>query len=258
MNPFFPNLLSNWNSLVVTAKQHLRRRYRFGMPKKSISKLCRRPTSRYAAAMAADLKPDWLRIRVNYVEYSMTARVRLKQHPAIKHGAYSAIGLLPGEDRAGYEKLHRELTAKYLPDGPLENHIVADLTRYIWRSKNLSTLRIAKLARQPFIREERPTSSYSTRRIDIEEIQAAQCAAVVKDEDEEAAAREELGELYELLAVGEIATIPYLERELTLQAFLDAKIDTCLKRLLHAKGLSSITVSPSAPVQRLSAPPKAA
>jgi hypothetical protein len=184
----------------------------------------------------------------------MVARFRLK-HPAWKHGGYSATAVLPGEDRAEFERLHRGLIAKYYPNGPLEEHIVAELTRLIWRSKNLPTFRIAKLARQPFIREERPVGSYSA--LNIEEIQAAQCAAAIKDEED--SARKELGELYGLVAVGEIATIPYLERELQLQQLLNDMIDTCIKRLFHAKGLASIsTASPSASVQRLSGPPKAA
>jgi hypothetical protein len=35
----------------------------------------------------------------------MAVRVK-KIHPALKHGGYSATGLLPGEDPAAFEKLH--------------------------------------------------------------------------------------------------------------------------------------------------------
>ena len=49
----------------------------------------------------------------------MAIRVK-KLFPALKHGAYSATGLLPGEDRAAFEKLHRDLQAELRPDGPFE------------------------------------------------------------------------------------------------------------------------------------------
>ena len=32
-----------------------------------------------------------------------------RKHPALKHGAYSAIAVLPGENRAEFEKLRRDL-----------------------------------------------------------------------------------------------------------------------------------------------------
>jgi len=179
----------------------------------------------------------------------MVNRVNYKRkHPAFKHGAYSATDLLPGEDQPEYERLHRKLIAEYAVSGPLEEHIVGELARLIWRSEHLSVFRIAELAREPFVRL---LGSYA------EENRAAECAATIKDQED--AAREQLGELYELLAIGEVATIPYLERELHLRQLFNDMIDRCIKRLFHAKGLKSISaVSPSAPVQRLSAPPKAA
>ena len=35
-----------------------------------------------------------------------------RNHPALKHGAYSATAVLPGERRAAFEKLHRGLIAE--------------------------------------------------------------------------------------------------------------------------------------------------
>jgi hypothetical protein len=112
-------------------------------------------------------------------EKMMPNRVKL-MHPALKHGAYSALAVLPGEDRAEFEKLHRALIAEYSPSGPLEHHYVAELARLIWRLQNLATLRVAKLAREPFICTEGFTSRYSEISPDLAEVQAAQCAAMVK------------------------------------------------------------------------------
>ena len=44
--------------------------------------------------------------------------------PALKHGAYSATSVLPGESRAAFEKLHRNLKAEWSPSGALEDDIV--------------------------------------------------------------------------------------------------------------------------------------
>src|SRR2546430_11819813 len=70
-----------------------------------------------------------------------------KVHPALKHAGYSAITLLPGEDAAAFEKLHRALIAEFTPNGALEEDIVADIARLTWRKQNLATFRIAERAK---------------------------------------------------------------------------------------------------------------
>ena len=57
-------------------------------------------------------------------------------YPALKHAAYSAITLLPGEDRAAFEKLNRAIIAELNPVGVVEEDIVAELARWIWRKQN--------------------------------------------------------------------------------------------------------------------------
>ena len=44
-----------------------------------------------------------------------------KTHPALKHAAYSATTILPGEDSAAFERLRRELIAELLPKGAFEH-----------------------------------------------------------------------------------------------------------------------------------------
>jgi hypothetical protein len=66
--------------------------------------------------------------------------------PALKHGAYAATAVLPGESRAAFEKLHRGLIAEYTPSGVTEDDIVAVIARLMWRKQNLGTLRTAEFA----------------------------------------------------------------------------------------------------------------
>jgi hypothetical protein len=48
--------------------------------------------------------------------------------------------LLPGEDPAAFKKLHQKLIDELKPVGALEEDIVADIARLIWRKQNLATL----------------------------------------------------------------------------------------------------------------------
>ena len=54
-----------------------------------------------------------------------------KLHAALKHGAYSATAVLPGEDLAAFKKLHQECIAHYAPVGPLEDDVVATMARLL-------------------------------------------------------------------------------------------------------------------------------
>ena len=69
-----------------------------------------------------------------------------KLHPALKHAAYSAVGLLPGENKGEFEKLHRDLIAEYAPNGVSEDDIVSTMAHLLWRKQNLATFRVASLA----------------------------------------------------------------------------------------------------------------
>ena len=66
-------------------------------------------------------------------------RSRDRIPPALKHGAYSATAILPGESQAEFEKLHRDIIAGWNPSGVLENDIVMTITRLLWRKQNLET-----------------------------------------------------------------------------------------------------------------------
>src|SRR4051794_38402872 len=70
--------------------------------------------------------------------FSVSSGTRFnKTHPALKHAAYSSTTLLPGEDKAAFEKLHRDLIAELVPVGALEEGIVADIASLLWRKQNL-------------------------------------------------------------------------------------------------------------------------
>jgi hypothetical protein len=183
----------------------------------------------------------------------MPIRVK-KHHPALKHGGYAATGILPGENAVEFEKLHRDLIAELIPNGVLEDDIVATMARLLWRKQNLATFRIAELARS------RCKQIWSE---EIPPVFPDFMDPVAREEGIRAAedrARKELGDTYELVEIGERATTANgLMEDLEVQDRMDAMIDKCLKRLLFLRGLKSISgASSSAPPKSLAGPSKAA
>jgi hypothetical protein len=185
----------------------------------------------------------------------MPIRVK-KLHPALKHAGYSTTGILPGEDAAEFEKLHRDLIAELVPNGVLEDDIVATIAHLLWRKQNLATFRIAELARSRrnrifygILPEAEPIfplmdSGFS------KEIDPAERAEASRAADDQA--RRELGEAFELTEISDTATVDCLIKDLEVQDRLDATIDKYLKRLLFLRGLKSISItSSSAPSKRL-------
>jgi hypothetical protein len=174
--------------------------------------------------------------------------------PALKHGAYSATAVLPGESQAEFDKLHQNLIAEFSPSGVLEDDIVTTMARLLWRKQNLTTLRIAALAqaRCSKISDDVREMIYPVRVIDLPTEEKLMRAA----EDQ---ARKELGGIYELVELDEAANFDGLTNELDVKERLDAAIAKCLKQLLLVRGVKSISAAaPSASPMHLSGPPKAA
>ena len=188
----------------------------------------------------------------------MMARID-RLHPALKHGAYSATAVLPGESRAEFEKLHRHLIAEYAPSGVHEEHIVMNMARLIWRQQNLGTLRISELAQNlwseaPAIGEKivmykNRLSHPSQKDMEIMEENVRFLDQLL----------EQLGDTFELVEIGDAATFDGLKKELDIQERLDAAIARCLKQLLLVRGVKSISSAPlSASPKHLPGPSKAA
>ena len=177
-----------------------------------------------------------------------------KVYPALKHAGYSATTLLPGEDAAAFDKLHQALIAEFAPVGALEEDIVSEIARLTWRKQNLATFRIAELANarhQKIISEKVPTDelhplSFTDPAVVREGYRAA-----------EEQARQELGDVYKLIDIGEPATIDGLMKELDIKERLDGLIDRCLKRLLMVRGVKSLSSAPSSVTPQISSSRKA-
>ena len=192
----------------------------------------------------------------------MARRIK-KLYPALKHGAYSASRLLPGEDPVAFEELRQNLIAYYEPNGPLQEYTVLDIVRTIWRKENLQTFRIAEAARKRHsaIRAQMiPSAPPALQPLEYlrddwipptaAEIEAATEAA-------EARARQELGGNYKFFELGDLATPAQLLAELEVEERLDARIDKLLKRYAILKTFDALN-SRSSTELRIPGPKKAA
>ena len=177
--------------------------------------------------------------------------------PAVRHGAYSATAVLPGESQADFDRLRRDLIAEWAPSGALEEDIVADMTRFVWRKQNLGTLRISELAQRLW--SEAPANAEKIDRFKNYIQQKENTEKIGEKVVAMGRTLEALGDTFELVEIGDAATFDGLTKELDIIERLNALIEKCVKRLLLVRGLKSISAAPSsAAPKRISAPSKAA
>src|SRR5262249_4947521 len=136
-----------------------------------------------------------------------------RTHPALKHGAYSSTDVLPGESKADFEKLHRDLIAEWAPSGALEDNIIATMARYLWRKQNIRTLSVAEFAKARYsaIRNQK-RNTYLESITDFRPLET--------EDDKKAAeaeAQQELGTDYVYVELGELATFEGLMKQLEVE-----------------------------------------
>jgi hypothetical protein len=74
---------------------------------------------------------------------------KLNRRPpnALKHGGFSNLTVLPGEDKTKFVKLLEELTLEFKPSGAFEEDQVFTLAKLMWRRRNLGIYQRAEAAR---------------------------------------------------------------------------------------------------------------
>ena len=73
-----------------------------------------------------------------------------KQPNALKHGVFTQMTILPGEDVRAFEKLHMELIEEWNPTGPTEQDAVLAIAKGIWRKGQSRGFFAAKLSHVSF------------------------------------------------------------------------------------------------------------
>jgi hypothetical protein len=166
--------------------------------------------------------------------------------PALKHGIYSGIGLLPTESRAKFRKFRRQIFAELNLLGRLEQDIGEQIVRLEWRRQNFSTYDLAERA-QARCRAipsslSRMVSRFSRleffylpvgaqpavlREWDFPDL--AHTRAEVLDSALQGPTRSELGAALELVELGDVATLGHL-----------AMIARLYKKLAYVRAIKSM------------------
>jgi hypothetical protein len=164
--------------------------------------------------------------------------------PALKHGLYSGMALLPLEDQAEYEKHRRAVFDEYKPNGPSELDTIDELTGLLWRKKHLLIYKLAanvRLKRSSFFAHQEFSSPFDLLTPD----ERLHTPEEMRELDRKATerAKAELGAWLELVEIGEVATTEYLLGELDIIERINGMIDRCIKRLLMIRGAKSLSES---------------
>jgi hypothetical protein len=200
---------------------------------------------------------------------------------AVKHGGFSNLKILPGEDVEKFKELVKDLLDEFKPSGALENDCVLDIAKVVWRKHHLGTYRRADQARAKW-------APYMVNHPNVETVMDIALKSRVIDQmqkrvdllsDQNRLATEaklpaamelalsttkelleargvavdfekcvEEGEIdLHLALLGEEITPDRLVRELEVLARLDAMIDRQVKRLMQLKAMKPMVGLGSAP-----------
>src|SRR5262245_14616301 len=76
---------------------------------------------------------------------------------ALKHGAFSKIAIIPGEDPQEFEELHSALIEEWKPVGPTEEDTVLSIAKGIWRKRRLQKIFAAGIRSDMMTNPKHPT-----------------------------------------------------------------------------------------------------
>jgi hypothetical protein len=185
---------------------------------------------------------------VKYLEALMSKKTN-RIPPALKHGCYSGLTLLPTEDQTAFDKLHRDLIDEYHPEGRSEEMIIAKLAHLMWRSENLAIYRFAEHARDlhsSIYSKLHPPSKWEMPLMiqpEVETRSPEELKTLRKEADQQV--QRELGPALELVEIGSVAEPDHLLAEMSLIERLEGMIARCLKQLLLVRGVKSMSLSGS-------------
>jgi hypothetical protein len=185
--------------------------------------------------------------------------------PALKHGLYSGIGLLPTESPAKFRKFKKQMFSELFITGPWEGQIGEQIVLLEWRRQHLSTydLRDWAQARRNAIESELVPPVRYLHELSFsfephpenpspEELKAAHRRADKR-------IQAELGAALDLIEVGEMATLGYLDKRLSILDRLDAIIARLYRKLAYVRAIKSMSLpslpAPSPPSLPPPAPP---
>jgi len=164
--------------------------------------------------------------------------------PALKHGIYSGLGLLPTESRAKFRKFRKQMFAELNLVGRLEEDIGEQIVLLEWRRQNFFTYDLAERARarrnairSELVPEVRSLFGFAFEP-DPENPTPEELKAAHRRADKRI--RVELGGALELVELGDVATLGHLEKRLAILDRLEAMIARLYKKLAYVRAIKSM------------------
>jgi hypothetical protein len=205
------------------------------------------------------------------------ARRKSKRPNALKHGAFSATAILPGEDLQEFEELHYSLSEEWMPDGATEEDAVLSIAKAVWRKRRVQKFLTAqsiyfaihpehswyneRVALKAFaaLLTENPITAFDLAKRGLHPIRIAHfekkfpqsqfpsnsewARAVLKEIEsllEPLESDPESAALKALYHSSEVLSGDLFKQELALDERLDAMIDRAVKRLIQTKAMKEM------------------
>ena len=167
---------------------------------------------------------------------------------AWKHGGYSNLGVLPGEDPREFERLHQSLIDEWEPSGPTEHDAVLSIAKCLWRKSRLTVYAQAEVRKHLAVDFNDPLQA-AWDAYDEQSRKAAQLPLsdelkrALKLESKDRAKQQIKQQLAEFDE--QQVTPESLVKEIELEGRLDARIDRLVKRLFQLKAGKQMLVADS-------------
>jgi hypothetical protein len=163
---------------------------------------------------------------------------------ALKHGAFSEVLILPGEDPAAFEKLKQRLFAEFNVSGCSEELTMISIAKTMWQ---LQRLRVYEHVQ--FLRAQGSSSPYpGGLKSPVNEIIRnfrAKHGLIARDDSSAKAPTEEIppkekttDEL--LLQLGDFVSLGHMDKELEVENKIMAKLDRLFRRYFQIKTMKSL------------------
>jgi hypothetical protein len=162
---------------------------------------------------------------------------------ALKHGAYSELVLLPGEDPAAFAALTQSLFDEYKPAGPSETSTVTSIAKTLWQLQRLGLyehVQYLKARGNPssFANGKNPLSEALDQfraKVGLIDPNESPPEVPTAPEPPKEKSNDEL-----LLELGNFVTLDRLDKELEVETKLSAKLDRLLKRYFHIRAMKPL------------------
>jgi len=162
---------------------------------------------------------------------------------ALKHGAYSKLVMLPGEDPAAFEALQQSLFDEYKPAGPSETSTMISIAKTLWQLQRLGLYEHVQ-----YLKARGNPSSFANGKNPITEaLQQFRAKHGLIDPNESPPEEPTVPEPPKeksndqlLLELGNFVTLGHLDKELEVEMKLLAKLDRLLKRYFQIRAMKPL------------------